>query len=71
MESIIEHILSVFQSAPTDHIVTADLHRRVNEHVGGQGADRQNFSLDQVNAAHDALADIVRIYEQELRNAAA
>jgi hypothetical protein len=48
----------------------AELHRRVNERVGGNTADRQNFSLDQINAAHDALAEIVRELEEELRTAA-
>ncbi len=49
----------------------AQLHSRINEHVGGQSADRQNFTLDQLNAAHEALPDVVRQLEEELRNAAA
>jgi superfamily II DNA or RNA helicase len=49
----------------------AELHRRINEHVGGNAADRQNFTLDQINAGHDALAEIVRQFEDQLRNAAA
>ena len=48
----------------------AELHRRINEHVGGNAADRQNFTLDQINAAHDALPDIVRQFEEQLRAAA-
>ena len=50
--------------------VAAELHRRVNERVGGSGADRQNFTLDQINAGHDALPDIVQQLEEELRRAA-
>ena len=49
----------------------AELHRRLNQQAGGPNADRQNFSLDQLNAAHDALPDIVRSVEEELRYAAA
>jgi superfamily II DNA or RNA helicase len=49
----------------------AELHRRINEHVGGSPADRQNFTLDQINAGHVALAEVVRQLEDELRNAAA
>jgi hypothetical protein len=44
----------------------ADLHRRVNEHVGGRNADRQNFTLDQLNAAHDALPEAVQSLEEHL-----
>lgn len=51
--------------------VASELHRRVNEHVGGRSADRQNFTLDQLNDAHDALPDVVRQFEEELRDAAA
>lgn len=49
----------------------AQLHCRINEHVGGQSADRQNFTLDQLNAAHEALPTVVRRMEEELRNGAA
>ena len=48
----------------------AELHRRVNEHVGGASADRQNFTLDQLDAAHAALPEIVRAFEEQLRDAA-
>jgi hypothetical protein len=51
--------------------VASELHRRVNEHVGGRAADRQNFTLDQLNIALDALPHLVRIFEEELRNASA
>lgn len=51
--------------------VAAELHRRVNEHVGGVNADRQNFTLDQLDAAHAALPRIVQAFEEHLRNAAA
>jgi superfamily II DNA or RNA helicase/predicted Fe-Mo cluster-binding NifX family protein len=49
----------------------AELHRRVNELVGGDAADRQNFTLDQINSGHDALPEIVRHLEEQLRNASA
>lgn len=49
----------------------SELHRRVNQHVGGTNADRQNFTLDQLNAAHDALPAIIGQLEEHLRNAAA
>ena len=49
----------------------AELNRRVNEHVGGQQADRQNFTLEQLEEAHAALPELVRVLEEELRNAAA
>ncbi|MEX0646067.1 MAG: DEAD/DEAH box helicase family protein [Parvularculaceae bacterium] len=48
--------------------VVADLNRRINEQVGGTSADRQNFTLDQLDAAHAALPDLVRLFEEELRN---
>lgn len=48
----------------------AELNRRINEHVGGRAADRQNFTLDQLEAAHAALPEIVRVLEEELRHAA-
>ncbi|EAU41215.1 putative helicase [Fulvimarina pelagi HTCC2506] len=51
--------------------VASELHRRINEHVGGANADRQNFTLDQLNAAHDACSNIVVSLEQELRDGAA
>lgn len=51
--------------------VAAELHRRVNERVGGAAADRQNFTLDQLDAAHDALPEIVLELEEQLRNGAA
>jgi superfamily II DNA or RNA helicase len=50
--------------------VISELHRRVNGQVGGQHADRQNFTLEQLEAAHAALPEIVRRLEQEIRNVA-
>jgi hypothetical protein len=38
--------------------------------VGGNASDRQNFTLDQINAGHDALPGIVRQFEEQLRAAA-
>jgi superfamily II DNA or RNA helicase len=46
----------------------SELQRRVNERVGGQSADRQNFSLSQIEAAHQGLPDIVRQFEEDLRS---
>jgi superfamily II DNA or RNA helicase len=46
----------------------AELNRRVNAAVNGALDDRQNFTLDQVNAAHDALGGLVAILETELGN---
>jgi hypothetical protein len=51
--------------------LASQLHTRVNEQVGGQAADRQNFTLDQLNAAHEALPAVVVQLEAELRNGAA
>lgn len=48
----------------------AELNRRVNERVDGHNADRQNFTLDQLETAHSRLLEIVGQFEQELRNAA-
>lgn len=49
----------------------SELHQRINAHVGGNAADRQNFTLDQINAGHDALPELVRQFEEQLRDAAA
>lgn len=48
----------------------AELHRRVNQQVGGDNADRQNFTLDQLDAAHAALPTIVQTLEEQIRNGA-
>ena len=48
----------------------AEIHRRINQRVLGNAADRQNFSLDQISAGHAALPDIVRQFEEQLRGAA-
>lgn len=45
----------------------SELQRRVNERVGRQSGDRQNFTLDQVEAAHQGLPEIVRRLEEHLR----
>ena len=50
--------------------VASELHRRVNERIEGSSGDRQNFTLDQLNAGHDALPEIVQRLEEELRDAA-
>ena len=48
----------------------SELNRRVNASVEGGGGDRQNFTLDQVDAAHDRLPALVQAFEEELRNGA-
>jgi hypothetical protein len=50
--------------------VVSELHRRINARVGGQNADRQNFTLEQLDAAHAALAETVRELEEAIRNVA-
>lgn len=49
--------------------VASELHRMVNQHVDGQGGDRPNFTLDQLDNAHAALPAIVRQLEERLRDA--
>ncbi len=49
----------------------ADLNRRVNERAGGRNADRQNFTLDQIEDAHAALPEIVQQLEEHLRDGTA
>ena len=51
-------------------VVAEELHRRVNVQVGGQNADRQNFTLEQLEAAHASLPDIVVQVEEAIRNVA-
>jgi superfamily II DNA/RNA helicase len=46
----------------------SELNKRVNAAVNGALGDRPNFTLDQVNAAHDALPGVVSALESELRN---
>lgn len=48
----------------------SELNRRVNGSVEGGGGDRQNFSLAQIEAAHANLPELVRAFEQELRDGA-
>ena len=47
----------------------AELQRRVNARVGGQHADRQNFTLNQLEEAHTSLPELVASFEEELRDA--
>lgn len=49
--------------------IASELHRRINEHVGGASADRQNFTLEQLDRGHNALPDIIRNLEEQLRGA--
>jgi hypothetical protein len=46
----------------------SELNRRVDATVNGELGNRQNFTLAQLNAAHDALPEIVAALERELRN---
>lgn len=46
----------------------ADLHRRLNEYVGGGNANRQNSTLDQLNTAHEALPEVVQSLEEHLKS---
>lgn len=46
----------------------AELQRRINQQVGGAAADRQNFTLEQLDAAHAALPGLVQALEEDLRN---
>ncbi len=48
----------------------SELNRRVNERVGGKSADRQNFTLEQLDSAHDALPEIASAFKDEIKNAA-
>jgi len=48
----------------------AEFNRRVNERVGGVNADRQNFSLEQLDQAHEALEGLAQQLRDEVgRNA--
>lgn len=49
----------------------SELNRRLNEHVGGRNADRQNFTLEQLETAHAALAEIARQLEEDIRHGTA
>ncbi len=48
--------------------VVSELNNRVNRQVGGENARRQEFTLEQLEAAHSGLLDHVRDLELELRN---
>lgn len=48
----------------------SELNRRINERVGGASADRQNFTLEQLDAAYNALDQVAADFEAELRRAA-
>jgi len=43
-----------------------ELNRRVNERVEGRNADRQNFTLEQLNAAHELLPEVINVLEGDL-----
>lgn len=46
----------------------AELQRRINQHVGGAAADRQNFTLEQLDSAHAALPVLAQEFERDLQN---
>jgi superfamily II DNA or RNA helicase len=46
----------------------ARLNERVNQSVGGENADRQNFTLEQLDAAHATLGAVVAALEDELHH---
>ncbi|MCD6346926.1 MAG: DEAD/DEAH box helicase family protein [Bacteroidales bacterium] len=48
--------------------VVAELHRRVNLSVSQEDANRENFTLDQLEEAHEFLAEHVSSLEKELRH---
>ena len=48
--------------------LAAELQRRINQQVGGAAADRQNFTLEQLDVAHVALPGLVLFLEENLRN---
>jgi len=48
--------------------VTSELNRRINQRVGGENNDRQNFTLDQINTAHEAVPEIVEVLIAEIRS---
>jgi hypothetical protein len=49
--------------------IVAELHQRVNFSVSQEDANRENFTLTQLEAAHNSLAEHVSSLEEELRNA--
>jgi superfamily II DNA/RNA helicase len=51
--------------------VASELHRYINEHVGGAMADRQNFTLEQLDVAHETLPLVINQLEEKLRNGTA
>ncbi|MGA2404199.1 MAG: DEAD/DEAH box helicase family protein [Syntrophobacteraceae bacterium] len=51
--------------------VVAQLNRRVNERMGGGGGQRQELTMEQLEIGSEALPEIVRLFEQELRDAKA
>lgn len=46
----------------------SEVNKRLNESVAQEGSNRQNFTLDQLDAAHEALDGVVAALEKELRN---
>ncbi len=49
--------------------VVSELNKRVNASVAQENANRENFTLEQLETAHDALEAQVAILEEELRDA--
>lgn len=48
--------------------VVAELNRRINASVDQEGSNRENFTLSQLESAHDALIAQVAALEEEIRN---
>lgn len=49
--------------------LAAQINARVNARVGRQSQERQDFTLEQLDSAHEILPEIVGEIEEELRNA--
>lgn len=51
--------------------VVSQISRRINERMGAGSGQRQELTLEQLQIGSDALPEIIRLFEQELRDAAA
>ena len=49
--------------------IVAEINRRVNASISQEEANRENFTLDQLNTAYNSLDEHVVLLEMELRNA--
>ena len=46
----------------------SELNKRVNASVAQEDANRQNFTLNQLDAAHEGLDEVIAAFEEELHN---